>query len=166
MILVSACLLGHKVKYNGGSNANELLLRYSESGRFLPVCPECLAMLPVPRLPMEIVGGSGAQLLAGHTRAVDANGMETSSYLIDGAQKVLAMVKAYHVRVAIFKEGSPSCGVHKAHDGSFTGRKVKGSGVTTALLRRNGVKIYSEKDMTARRLEALIQEDLRFDQIS
>ena len=60
MILVSACLLGHKVKYNGGSNDDSLLQAYNVQGRFVAVCPECFAMLPVPRAPMEIQYGTGS----------------------------------------------------------------------------------------------------------
>ena len=65
MILVSACLLGHKVKYSGGANPHELLMRYNERGRFIAICPECFAMLPVPRPPMEIQGGNGKKVLQG-----------------------------------------------------------------------------------------------------
>ena len=63
MILVSACLLGHKVKYNGGSNDDSLLQAYNVQGRFVAVCPECFAMLPVPRAPMEIQYGTGRKLI-------------------------------------------------------------------------------------------------------
>ena len=63
MILVSACLLGHKVKYSGGANPHELLMRYNERGRFIAICPECFAMLPCPRPAMEIQGGTGKKVL-------------------------------------------------------------------------------------------------------
>ncbi len=161
MILVSACLLGHKVKYSGGSNTHELLLEYNKRGRFIAICPECFAMLPVPRPPMEIQGGTGRKVIAGRARAIDANGMDTTSYLLTGADKVIKIAEAYHAKVAILKEGSPSCGVRRVHDGSFTGKYVKGPGVTAALLAKAGLKIYSEKDMTVGRLEELISEDMK-----
>lgn len=165
MILVSACLLGHKVKYNGGDNCHELLLKYSARGRFLPICPECLALLPVPRTPMEIVHGTGKRLLAGKCRAADKNGLDTTHYLTTGAEKAFEIARAYDAHVAILKESSPSCGVHTIYDGSFSGRKIKGTGVTTAMLEAHGLTVFSEKDMTVGRLESLIAEDLRRDKI-
>lgn len=165
MILVSACLLGHNVKYNGGNNANDLLQKYNARGRFVAVCPECFAMLPVPRPPMEIQGGNGKKLLAGKTTAFDKNGMETSAYLLAGAKKLLKIAEVYHAKVAILKEGSPSCGVHSTYDGTFRGRKVRGVGVTTALLQAQGLTVYSEKDVTVGRLETLLAEDLRRDRV-
>ena len=113
MILVSACLLGHKVKYNGGSNDDTLLQAYNAQGRFVAVCPECFAMLPVPRAPMEIQYGTGRKLIEGRARAVDANGHDLTASLLFGVQKILRIAEAYHAEVAIFKEGSPSCGVHR-----------------------------------------------------
>ena len=108
MILVSACLLGHKVKYNGGSNDDALLQACSARGRFVAVCPECFAMLPVPRPPMEIQYGTGRKLLEGRARAVDATGRDLTSSLLLGAQKILRIAEAYHAEVAILKDGSPS----------------------------------------------------------
>ena len=165
MILVSACLLGHNVKYNGGNNANELLQKYNARGRFVAVCPECFAMLPVPRPPMEIQGGSGKKLLAGKTKAVDKNGMDTTAYLLTGARKLLKIAESYHAHVAILKDGSPSCGVHYTYDGTCSGHKTKGSGATTALLQQHGLTVYSEKDITVGRFETLLAEDLRQDRL-
>lgn len=161
MILVSACLLGHKVKYNGGSNSHELLLKYNERGRFIAVCPECFAKLPVPRPPMEIQNGNGRKVINGRSCVKDENGMDTTSYLLDGADKVLKIAEAYQAKVAICKEGSPSCGLHRVHDGSFSGRYLSGSGVAVAVLEQAGLKVYSEEEMTIGRLEELIAEDIR-----
>ncbi len=165
MILVSACLLGHNVKYNGGNNANELLQKYNARGRFVAVCPECFAMLPVPRPPMEIQGGNGKKLLAGKAKAMDKDGMDTTAYLLTGARKLLKIAEAYHARVAILKEGSPSCGVHNIYDGTFRGRKIRGAGAAAALLQKHGLTVYSEKDITVGRLETLLAEDLRRDRV-
>lgn len=161
MILVSACLLGHKVKYNCGSNKNDLLLKYNERGHFLAVCPECFSMLPVPRPPMEIQGGTGKKLLAGRAKAQDKNGMDTTQYLLTGAEKVLKIAKAYNAKFAILKESSPSCGVKKIHSGHFDGKKIKGQGVTTALLVKNGIEVFSEQEITIGRLEELMAEDIK-----
>ena len=78
-----------------------------------------------------------------------------------GADKVMKIAEAYHAKVAILKEGSPSCGVRRVHDGSFSGKYVKGPGVAAALLTKAGLKIYSEKDMTIGRLEELLAEDMK-----
>ena len=165
MILVSACLLGHKVKYNGGSNDDSLLQAYNVQGRFVAVCPECFAMLPVPRAPMEIQYGTGRKLIEGRARAVDATGRDLTSSLLLGAQKILRIAEAYHAEVAILKDGSPSCGVHRIYDGTFSGRKIRGAGVATELLRQHGLTVYSESDMTEDRLRQLIEEDIRRDSI-
>ena len=165
MILVSACLLGHKAKYNGGSNDDALLQACSARGRFVAVCPECFAMLPVPRPPMEIQYGTGRKLLEGRARAVDATGRDLTSSLLLGAQKILRIAEAYHAEVAILKDGSPSCGVHRIYDGSFSGRKIRGAGAATELLRQHGLTVYSEFDMTEARLQQLIEEAIRRDSI-
>ena len=149
MILVSACLLGHKVKYSGGANPHELLMRYNERGRFIAICPECFAMLPVPRPPMEIQGGNGKKVLQGKATVQDAEGRELTSYMLTGADKALKIAEAYHARVAILKEGSPSCGVHRVHDGSFTGKYTKHPGVTAALLMKHGLNRTGLKEYLA-----------------
>lgn len=166
MILVSACLLGHKVKYDGKENTHGLLVEYNARGRFLAVCPECLARLPVPRPPMEIQAATGKQVLSGGAKVCDANGKDTTAYFIEGASRVLQMAQAYHVKVAILKESSPSCGVHTVYDGTFAGRKTRGMGVTAALLIKNGVRCYAEQDLTAALLESLIAEDVAQDSVS
>ena len=156
MILVSACLLGHKVKYNGGSNDDTLLQAYNAQGRFVAVCPECFAMLPVPRAPMEIQYGTGRKLIEGRARAVDADGHDLTASLLLGAQKILRIAEAYHAEVAIFKEGSPSCGVHRIYDGSFSGRRIAGAGLTTEALRAAAFPVFCEEELDA--VEALLAE--------
>ena len=156
MILVSACLLGHKVKYNGGSNDDTLLQAYNAQGRFVAVCPECFAMLPVPRAPMEIQYGTGRKLIEGRAQAVDADGHDLTASLLLGAQKILRIAEAYHAEVAIFKEGSPSCGVHRIYDGSFSGQSIAGAGLTTEALRAAAFPVFCEEELDA--VEALFVE--------
>ncbi|MGN0951090.1 MAG: DUF523 domain-containing protein [Mitsuokella sp.] len=163
MILVSACLLGHKVKYNGGSNDHALLQKYNARGRFVAVCPECFGRLPVPRTPMEIRYGTGRKVLEDRAKIVDAEGHDLTAAMRLGAEKVLRIVETYHAETAILKDGSPSCGVHRIYNGSFTGTKIRGTGVTAALLQQHGLTVYSEEDMTPDRLEELIAEDIRRD---
>ncbi len=159
MILVSACLLGHKVRYDGGSNPDELLLKYNERGRFIAVCPECFGQLPVPRPPVEIQHANGKKVLAGKASVRDAEGHDATHAFQIGADKVLKIAQAYNAKVAILKESSPSCGVHTIHTGDFDDKKSKGMGVCAALLDANGIRVFSEKDMTIGRLEELLAED-------
>jgi uncharacterized protein YbbK (DUF523 family) len=159
MIVVSACLLGHKTKYDGGSNPNALLIKYNERGRFITVCPECLGQLPVPRLPAEIQEGTGKKVWSGKACVKNMQGDDFTNNFIRGANKALQTVQAYKIRVAILKENSPSCGVCTIYDGSFAGRKIKGSGVCAALLEANGIRLYTEKNISEALLEKLLVED-------
>ena len=159
MILISACLVGHRVRFDGGVKTNDLLMKYNARGRFIAVCPECFAMLPIPRPPMELQRTSGEKGLAGKGHALDENGQDTTEYLITGAEKVLKIAEAYHVRAAILKERSPSCGTHFVHTGKFDGKTMKGMGVCAALLEAHGIKVYSDEEMTVGRLESLLSED-------
>ncbi len=159
MILVSACLLGHKVKYSGGSNPHALLMKYNERGQFMAVCPECLGQLPIPRPPVEIQQADGAAVLAGNARVQSADGKDVTSCFLHGAQEGLQTAAAYGIRTAILKENSPSCGVHAVYDGSFSHNRLSGQGVCAALLAQHGIRLYSEKDMTEELLEKLLEED-------
>ncbi len=159
MILVSACLLGHKVKYNGGSNTQELLMKYNERGQFMAVCPECLGQLPIPRPPVEIQWADGAAVLAGQARVRSADGSDVTSCFVHGAREVLQTAAAYGIKIAILKENSPSCGVHAVYDGTFQHKKLAGRGVCASLLSQQGIRLYSEKDLTPSLLENLLEED-------
>lgn len=159
MILVSACLLGVKVKYNGESNFNELLHKYEPYGHFLPCCPEVMGGLSVPRLPAEIKGGTGAEVSEGKAAVVNCDGENISAMFLSGARKALSLARENKVSAAILKENSPSCGSHSIYDGSFSKTKITGQGVTAALLRRNGIKVYSEKELSESLLDNLIEAD-------
>ena len=144
MILVSACLLGHKVKYSGGSNPHALLMKYNERGQFMAVCPECLGQLPIPRPPVEIQQADGAAVLAGNARVQSADGKDVTSCFLHGAQEVLQTAAAYGIRTAILKENSPSCGSGRIYDGSFTGTLACGDGVAAEALKAAGISVYGE----------------------
>lgn len=159
MILVSACLLGHKVRYDGGENGQALLLRYVTRGQFLPVCPESAAKLPVPRPPVEIQAGTGADVWAGRAVVRDAEGVDRTTAFRCGAESILSLAEKYQAQVAILKENSPSCGVHQIYDGTFCRRKIDGQGVAAARLIEQGLRLYSEKDLTEEMLLALLAED-------
>jgi uncharacterized protein YbbK (DUF523 family) len=138
-ILVSACLLGEPVRYDGGTNRVEhpALARWRREGRLVPVCPEVEGGLGVPRPPAE---SRGAAVL---TRG----GHDVTAHFAAGAGRALALAREYGARIAILKERSPSCGVHQVHDGTFSGRLVPGAGVTAALLRENDIAVFSEDEI-------------------
>ena len=159
-VLVSACLLGESVRYDGGERRcdHAILRRWLAEGRVVPACPELAGGLPVPRPAAEITGGGGLEVLAGLARVVDSAGNDYSVAFVDGARRVLELAQAKGIRVAVLKEGSPSCGSGRIYDGSFSARALTGSGVAAALLRQAGIAVFSEEQFEAadtliRRLE-------------
>lgn len=155
MILISACLAGENVKYSGGNNAVPLLCQWIEKHRdnVLLVCPEVMGGLPVPRLPAEIQRhGTNPEDCC----VVNKVGEDVTAQFRLGAEKVLALVKAHHITAAVLKASSPSCGSSTVYDGTFSGRKIAGQGITASLLMENGVKVISEKDVSSELLEKLI----------
>ena len=147
-VLVSACLLGQPVRYDGRDSGHpDLLQRGQAEGRVVPLCPEVAGGLPTPRPPAEIPGGQGAAVLDGQAQVVTVTGLDVSEAFLAGARQALALVREHGIRVAVLKAGSPSCGNRLTYDGTFSGVKVPGEGVTTALLRREGVLVFSELEL-------------------
>ena len=147
-VLVSACLLGQPVRYDGRSSGHpDLLQRWQAEGRVVPLCPEVAGGLPTPRPPAEIPGGQGGEVLDGAAAVVTVAGEDVSAAFVAGAGQALALVRKHGIRVAVLKAGSPSCGNRLTYDGTFSGVKVPGEGVTTALLRREGVLVFSELEL-------------------
>lgn len=149
-ILVSACLLGQQVRYDGRASGHpDVLQRWQSEGLIVPLCPEVAGGLPTPRPPAEIPGGQGRAVLDGDAQVVTVGGEDVSGQFLAGAQIALALVRRHGIRIAILKSGSPSCGNQLTYDGTFSGTKVAGEGVTTALLRREGVQVFSELELEA-----------------
>ncbi len=149
-VLVSACLLGQAVRYNGGDKRcdHDILQRWLRDGRVVSVCPEVAGGLAVPRAPAEIVGGAGGQnVLAGNASVVDSTARDVSAEFVQGAECALELARAKQIRVAILKEGSPSCGTSFTYDGTFRGVKVALPGVTAARLQQAGVQVFSEAQL-------------------
>ncbi|MCY1283168.1 hypothetical protein D9M68_328320 [compost metagenome] len=149
-ILVSRCLLGERVRYDGGSHGPlDLLAQWQAEGRVVPLCPEVAGGLPTPRPPAEIPGGQGAAVLDGTRPVLTDAGEDVSAAFLAGAGQALALVRAHGIRLAVLKARSPSCGNLENYDGSFSGRKVAGEGVTAALLQRAGVQVFNEEQLDA-----------------
>lgn len=150
LVLVSACLLGESVRYNASHKlcVHPVLRRWFTEGRVVSVCPEVEGGLPVPRPAAEIVNAAGgAGVLQGYTKVIDANGRNVSAHFVQGAEQALEHARAWNIRIAVLKEGSPSCGSTFIYDGSFSAKKIAGSGVTAALLRQHGINIFSEAEL-------------------
>jgi len=149
-ILVSACLIGRPVRYNGSAKpvTHSALAAWQAEARLVAICPELAAGLAVPRPPAEIADGrSGADVLAGTARVIEAGGADVTALYIAGAQAALAV--ANDCRFALLMDGSPSCGSGFIHDGGFANRTHPGVGVTTALLEAHGIAVFAEHDIEA-----------------
>ena len=146
-VLVSACLLGEKVRYNGADAASGsgILRDWVREDRVIPFCPEVAGGLGVPRPAAEIEGGGAGESVLDGTGSVrtQAGDVVTDAFL-RGAERALQAALASGARLAVLKDGSPSCGSDFVHDGTFTGRRVPGAGVTAVLLRRSGIAVFSE----------------------
>lgn len=141
MILVSACLAGIPCRYDGTAKDNERVRALIESGEARPLCPETLGGLKIPRVPSEIVGGDGADVLDGRAKVMSREGEDRTQEFLCGAQATLELCRKHGATEVWLKAKSPSCGVGHIYDGTFSGALRPGDGVTAALLRRNGVKV-------------------------
>jgi uncharacterized protein YbbK (DUF523 family) len=145
-VLVSACLIGEPVRYDGSAAGCEhpVLARWRQEARLVPCCPEMAGGLGTPRPPMELVDGDGDAALEGMARVLGQAGEDGTRAFIEGARATLELCRRLRIRLAVLKERSPSCGSGQLHDGTFTNSVVPGQGVTAALLRRHGIAVYSE----------------------
>ncbi|UCC91599.1 MAG: DUF523 domain-containing protein [Candidatus Aenigmatarchaeota archaeon] len=147
MKIVSACLIGVNCRYDGRNKFNSKVSEMFKKGVLVPVCPEQLGGLPTPREPNEITGGTGSDVLEGKAKVLTKSGKDVTENFLAGAKQALQMAESSGAKEAILKSDSPSCGFGEIYDGTFSGRLVKGDGVTTALLRKNGISIKTEKDI-------------------
>ncbi|MEI0517082.1 DUF523 domain-containing protein [Brachyspira murdochii] len=134
-ILVSACLLGVKCRYDGNDNKSDIIIKLISSGyNIIPVCPEQLGGLTTPRKPAEIING----------KVINIDNEDVTENFIKGADEVLKLSKLYNIELAILKEKSPSCGFGEIYDGTFNKVLIKGNGICADLLSNNNVKIIGE----------------------
>lgn len=138
-VLISACLLGEKVKYSGKDNLNRALIALLEKYplELVPICPEVMGGLPIPRPPAEIVGND----------VITVEGKSVSQAFMQGAEKLLKIAKQQTISLAILKEKSPSCGSQLIYDGTFTNTLIKGEGITAKVLREHGITVFSEQQL-------------------
>jgi len=136
-LLVSSCFAGYNTKYNGKNNKLEMIEKLSTKYKLIYVCPEVVGGLSIPRNPSEILGD----------KVISNKGVDVTNEYNKGANCALYLVKKYNITKALLKESSPSCGSNTVYDGTFSGTKIKGMGVTASLLTKHGVKIYSENNI-------------------
>ena len=134
--VVSACLLGRNCKYNGGNNYDEKIVAFLKDKEVIPVCPEVLAGLGVPRTPIEIVDGV--------LRDRDGNCVDEA--LRDAVQQILNQISSENIQCAILKSRSPTCGVRQIYDGTFSGKLIDGSGALAQALKDAGYKVVDVED--------------------
>jgi uncharacterized protein YbbK (DUF523 family) len=155
-ILISGCLLGQKIRYNGSDKflANDFLIKWQSEGRLVPICPELAAGFTVPRSPAEIIAIDGSQ------KVMDIAGRDVTDGFMSGARIALGIAKKHSCRFALLTDGSPSCGSTFIYDGTFSGARLTGSGLTTQLLRANGIEVFAETDIIQLAKEIELLESL------
>ena len=148
-ILISACLLGDPVRYDGTDLFidHPLIKKWLDQERLIAVCPEVEGGMSVPRSPAEIVKGDGKSVLGGKSRVIDSEGEDVTTPFIKGALKTLKMALDNECVAAILTEHSPSCGSNKVYDGSFTKTKRDGVGVTTSMLEQNDIPVFNQEQL-------------------
>lgn len=134
--IVSACLCGENCRYDGKSTLSEKIKRLVDEGKAIMVCPEVDGGLPIPRHPCEIR----------NSKVVNNHNEDKTEEFVSGAKKVLELAKKHNIKKAILKEKSPSCGSSFIYDGTFSRKLIKGQGITTKLLRANGIEVISDEE--------------------
>ena len=142
-VLISACLLGVRCRYDGGDSRNEAAIKQQKKYEFVPVCPEESGGLPTPRPPAEIIGGDGDAVLNGKAKVMTVDGTDVTDAYLKGARHALEVALSNGATHVILKARSPSCGCGDIYDGTFSGNLTSGDGVTTALLKRHGITVTS-----------------------
>lgn len=130
--------MGERCRYDGAVKG-----RIKIEGA-VPVCPEALGGLLTPRMPAEIVGGDGNDVLCGRARVLTSDGRDVTAEFIAGARATFAVCQRAGAKRAVLKSKSPSCGACAIYDGTFTRTLRAGQGVTAALLMQNGITVETE----------------------
>ena len=136
-IIVSACLLGENCKYSGGNNYDPKVENFVRGREVIPVCPEVLAGLGIPRIPIEIRDG----------KVIRRDGVVVDASIREAVAKILDQIRDEDIECAILKARSPTCGVHQVYDGTFSGKLVDGAGVLAQALLEAGYTIMDNEDL-------------------
>ncbi|WP_252595009.1 DUF523 domain-containing protein [Enterobacter sp. JH513] len=146
-ILVSACLTGLKVRYDGSEKAqmSDQLQRWQKEGRLVIFCPELAAGLSVPRPPAEIISAEIKDTLLAQVRIIEINGQDVTEQYQLAARLALRTAQESDCTAALLTDDSPTCGSQFIYDGSFSGQRTSGMGVAASLLSKHGIAVFSEK---------------------
>ena len=150
LILISRCLLGEPVRYDGQGKAidHPLLHQWQMQQRLVPICPELAGGLPCPRPAAEVEAGRGDSVLDGTARVLCRDGQDVTAPFVRGAELALQLCRQHGIRLALLKARSPSCGSHSGYDGSFSATLAdQGIGVTAAMLKRHGIQVFDETEL-------------------
>ncbi len=140
MIMISACLVGVRCRYDGHELPNEDLVELFKQGKAIPICPEVLGGLDIPRASCEIVKKEGQQII------VNREGVDCTAEFLEGARISTEIALAAGVKHAILKSKSPSCGCGKVYDGTFSKQLVEGNGLTAQYFIKNGIQVWTEEN--------------------
>ena len=135
-LLISSCLLGNNVKYNGKNNYVEGIEKLKDLYDLVIICPEVMGGLSIPRIPSEIINNG----------VINKEGTNVTLEFTKGAEIALELVKKYKIKKALLKDGSPSCGSSYIYDGTFKGNRIKGYGITVRALLKENVKVFTENE--------------------
>ena len=150
-ILVSACLAGTPVRYDGkpATLNHKIMVRWISEGRAVMACPEVIGGLSTPRSPAEIVGGDGDDVLDGQATVQTRDGVDVTEQFVSGAKLALQVAQKHDIQVALLQDRAPSCGGDGVYDGTFSRTMRDGRGVTAALFERNGIKVFGGAEIEA-----------------
>lgn len=132
MIIVSACLLGKNCKYNGGNNLREEVVEYLKDKDYVTICPE--RVFGTPRKPVEIKNG----------RVTRIDGIDVDNKYRKASEDEFNKIKNLDIELAILKAKSPTCGVEKIYDGSFSGKLIDGSGIFAEKLKELNIPLVEK----------------------
>lgn len=140
-IAISSCFI-NKCRYDGTDFRLEVIDEFLEELEandvlVLTVCPEVLGGLSTPRACAEISG----------KKVITKTGEDVTRQFINGSKKTLELLLNNEVSLAILKQNSPSCGCGKIYDGTFSGNKISGNGITSQLLLDNNIRVFTEEDI-------------------
>lgn len=136
-ILVSACLLGENCKYNGKNNHSPAVAEFVRGHQVFSCCPEMLAGLGVPRIPIEIVGGV----------LTDREGNRVDKDLRAAVAVLVEKLGQQQIDCAVLQSRSPTCGVNQVYDGTFSGRLIPGMGIFARALQEAGIRVIDAEDI-------------------
>lgn len=140
MVIVSACLLGVRCRYDGSHCLTQWVVETLPKEPIIPLCPEQLGGLPTPRAQCDIIGGDGFDVSEGRAKIKDSRGEDRTEAFISGGLEVLKIAKLLRANRAVLKDKSPSCGTKFV---SINGEIKEGFGVTGALLKREGLDLIT-----------------------